>query len=358
MKLTVHRRNFRLRQPFHTSGWSMESREVLLLHLISDDGKHAGWGECAPLPVFGTESLDPAVDLLSAAAELFASCSLPYSACLGVLDDALPELQRSPATRFALDSALLDLEARSLGASLSDLLGGKQRSSIPLNAVTGGGSAEDAAKAAVLAEQQGFRCLKMKVGAEDLDHDLTRVRAVRAAVAPTMALRLDANGTWDFGEAEEALHALRPYKIEYVEQPVPATDVDELAALTGLNILPIAADEAVHDIESIRALLARHAANIIVIKPMVLGGLQRAREGALLAYEQGVDVVFTSLIDSSLARHAVAQLCASLPGQLRPQGLATGMLYAEDCGRDRIEQGAFVLPDESGIGIIPDVEEA
>ena len=358
MKLTVFHRSYRFRQPFRTSGWSMESREVLLLHIASADGAHTGWGECAPLPAFGTETLAEAEQIVSDASAVLAACRVSPHECTEDLDAALPGLARSPAARFALESALLDLEARSRGMSVADFLGGQHRSSIPVNAVIGGGPPGEAARLATEAVREGFRCLKMKVGGGDLEHDLDRLRAVRSSVDPSVSLRLDANGAWDFGEAEEALRAFIPYDVEYIEQPVAAEAVDELAALTGMNILPIAADEAAHSPESVRVLLERRAAHVLVIKPMAMGGLRLARECALLAREYGVDVVFTSLIDSSVGRHAVAQLCASLPDPLRPQGLATGRLFAEDSGRDVIVDGTFALPTETGLGMTPVLEGA
>ncbi|MFA6235062.1 MAG: enolase C-terminal domain-like protein, partial [Bacteroidota bacterium] len=140
---------------------------------------------------------------------------------------------------------------------------------------------------------------------------------------------------------------------EYIEQPVSAGELDELAALTALGVIPVAADESVQNLEQARLLLDRRAVSLFVVKPMAAGSLADCRRFAIEAAEQGCDVVFTSLIDSSIGRHAVAQLCASLPSAPRHHGLATGSLFLEDTHRDNIVQGSFLLPEDAGLGITP-----
>jgi o-succinylbenzoate synthase len=302
----------------------------------------------------------------------------------------IPGLQEAPTARFAIETALLDLQARRKGISIADLLGdqalrdpeerrdetgafretgaraekgalsdeavrsgdGAQR--VPVNAVIGDGGTEETVQAAAAAVKNGYTCLKLKIGRGMVEEDVDRIRAVRDAIPTDVLLRLDANGAWDFGLAEEALHRFRPYDIEYIEQPVPPDQHDELAALTGLGIIPIAADESAQHFSDARTLLARGAADVYVLKPMAAGSLLAARRFAVDARAHGAEVVFTSLIDSAVGRHAVAQLAASLPFPLRHQGLGTGGLFEEDSARDRIEKGYFLLPDAPGLGVLPE----
>lgn len=274
-------------------------------------------------------------------------------AVISRLEGAIPDLAAAPAARFAVECALLDLDARIRGISMAAALGGRYRDSIPVNAVIGGGDAVEAGADAEAAWKAGFTCVKIKVGGGSLEEDIARVRAVRLAVPDDVLLRLDANGAWDFGAAEQALREFALYDIEYIEQPVAADEVDELAALTGLGIMFVAADESAQNLEQAHMLLARGAVNLFVIKPMAVGSLCACRAFALEAAERGCDVVFTSLIDSAIGRNAVAQLCASLPHSPRHHGLATGSLFLEDTGHDRIVQGHFLLSDVAGLGISP-----
>ena len=249
------------------------------------------------------------------------------------------------AAGFAVESALLDLRARTDGVSLSVLLGGPSAGQVSVNrvrvnAVLGMMGPDETAAAAVQAWEAGFTCLKLKVGAAALEDDIDRIRAVRLAVPEEMLLRLDANGAWEFPEAEEALREFSFYDIEYIEQPVAAADIDELAALTQLGIIPVAADESAQNLMQARELLERDAANLYVIKPMAAGSLLASRRFAM---------------DASVGRHAVAQLCASLPFDLRHHGLATGQLFSEDTFADHLAGGCFVIPEGPGLGITPDV---
>jgi o-succinylbenzoate synthase len=359
MTITLFPRSLPLHRPFRSSGWEISAREIILVRIEDAEGR-SGWGESAPLESFGTESRAAALRMLEHVASGVPIREAGDTASqLAVIEAAHPALAETPTARFALESALLDLAARERGIPLTVQLGGDGlRRKLPVNAVIGGGSPEQAAASAKEAVAQGYRCVKLKVGAPDPAVDAERIRAVREAIPPDVLLRLDANGAWEFGTAEEALRMFQPYDIEYIEQPVPAGDVDELAALTGLRILPVAADEAAQSEVLARALLRRRAVDLFVIKPMAFGGLVRARQFAMDAHAAGVDVVFTSLIDSAVGRSAVAHLCASLPFPLRPQGLATGMLFAVDTARDEISEGQLQLSGGAGLGVLPRTGES
>ncbi len=350
----VQQRTLALRRPFKTSGWTLSSRDILLFSIHDTDRGSTGWGEAAPLPLFGTESYAVSCHALEDAAKVingkwdFAGIEFPD------IDAFFPSLRQAPAARFAVECALLDLQSRLQRVSIAETLGGVQSDRIAVNAVIGAVDALEAARAAAEAWEEGYRCVKLKVGAGSLDEDIETIRAVRMAVPPEMLLRLDANGAWDFERAEEAIREFSFYDIEYIEQPVPADEHDELTALTGLGIIPVAADESAQDLSQARLLLERQAVNLFVIKPMAAGGIRDCRRFSMEAAAGGCDVVFTSLIDSSIGRHAVAQLCASLPSTTRHHGLATGALFLDDTHRDQIDQGEFLLPSSSGLGIAPE----
>ncbi|MBR9976433.1 MAG: o-succinylbenzoate synthase, partial [Bacteroidetes bacterium] len=241
-------------------------------------------------------------------------------------------------------------------ASVVERSVGTGSASVAVNGVIGMGSPEESAEEARRLVAEGYGCVKMKVGGAALEEDVARVRAVRMAVPEELLLRLDANGAWDFAMAEEALREFALYDIEYIEQPVAARATDELAALTAVGIMAVAADESAQDLTVARALLARGGADIFVIKPMAAGGLVDARRFAREAAAAGCDVVFTSLVDSAIGRSAVAQLCASLPTMRRYHGLATGDFFLEDTAPEMISRGRFMLVAAPGIGVDPEWE--
>jgi len=367
MRLAIYPRSYPLQPPFRTAGWTLKKRNVILIRLEDSSDAVFGWGEAAPLTHFGTEDYAAAMRALEQARDVIAlwkpdgeEAALirdgDVPALIAVLTGHATDLSAAPTARFALETAMLDLVARRRGIGLARLLGSALHDSVPVNAVIGGVSLDATVEAASAAVRHGYSCLKMKIGAESVEQDIDRVRAVREAVPPGTLFRLDVNGAWDFSTAEDAMHSLKPYGIEYIEQPVPAEDVDELAALKGLGIIPVAADEAVQDLTRARELLAMDAADFYILKPMAVGSLLDARGFAVEAYKRNAVAVFTSLIDSAVARHAVAQLCASLPASPRHHGLGTGMLFERDSARDRIAYGRFHLPAEAGLGVIPNID--
>jgi L-alanine-DL-glutamate epimerase-like enolase superfamily enzyme len=273
----------------------------------------------------------------------------------------------TPAARHGVALAVADAAARDAGERLADRLAGDAgvgaapAESVPVNATVGDGTPDETAAEAGRAVDAGFDCLKLKVGARDLDADVERVRAVRDAVGDGVALRADANGAWDRETARRALDALAPFGLAYVEQPLPADDLGGLAALRGGDRaegtdggdgderVPIAADESVAA-RGIGAVLDAGAADAVVCKPMALGGPDRALAAALLARSAGVDPVVTTTIDAVVARTAAVHVAAAVP-DVSPCGLATGALLDEDLAPDPcpVAEGAVAVPPGPGL---------
>ncbi|MFB6255289.1 MAG: enolase C-terminal domain-like protein, partial [Haloplanus sp.] len=116
---------------------------------------------------------------------------------------------------------------------LAGLLAADPATEVPVNATIGDGSVAETVAAARAGVGDGFTCLKMKVGAGDLDRDVARLRAVREAVGSGVTLRADANAAWDRGTAREAVDAFASLDCSYLEQPLAPDDLDGHAALRG-----------------------------------------------------------------------------------------------------------------------------
>ena len=299
------------------------------------DGTPVGVGESTPLPGW-TESVTACREALAEHAD-----NDPRAALTALAD--------RPAARHGLSLALADAAARDRGESLATYLAGDGAvaHSIPVNATIGNGSPSEAATEADEAVGSGFETLKVKVGAQELAVDVERVRAVRATVGEAVAVRIDANGAWTPGTAREAVGAFADLGLEYIEQPVPAARLDVLADLRGHGV-DIAADEALatHDPETV---LSADAADVLVLKPMALGGIDRARTVALSAAEEGVETVVTTTIDAAVARTAAVHLAASLPA-VRACGFATAGMLATDLVPDPVpvESGRIRVPANPG----------
>ena len=343
----------RLREPLETAHGTVSEREGFLLALFLDDGT-VGYGEATPLPGFGAES----VASCAAALEAIAKPLLGRDPrALGErLDDVEASAPFAPAARAAADAALHDLAARIEDRSVAAMLAGARRvprQQIPVNALLSGRMAADVEAQARRAVAEGFGTLKLKVGL-DPEGDLARVAAAKRACGPATRIRVDANGAWGEVEARRFLERLARFDLEWVEQPVPALDLAAFARLRRVSPVPLAADESVSGEDAARRVLAGGCADVLVLKPSILGGLRSAQRIALAAERAGTDVVVTSLLDSGLGIAAAAHLAASLPGSRHAAGLATQGLLVEDL-IDPLEltDGSLQLPRGSGFGVAP-----
>ncbi|MCO4772806.1 MAG: o-succinylbenzoate synthase, partial [Deltaproteobacteria bacterium] len=245
--IDVQRRELALRKPLVTAQDTMTVRTVFLVTVRDADGV-VGLGEAAPLVWAGTETEEQCLAALE-------------SLRAGVLrgGDADAALHDCPAASAAWDLALHDLAACRLAVPLARLLGDSTVPDVAVNALVA-----DAAGASA-AVDQGFETLKVKVG-RSLDADVIRLRAIREAVGPAPALRIDPNGAWvSVSQALRALEQLAPYALEYVEQPIAAGEIGTtaraLAEVRERSGVAVAPDESVTGVEEARLLLATGAAD-------------------------------------------------------------------------------------------------
>lgn len=335
--MIARRSSFRLplATPLETATGTIDERRGWLLDVGTNP---RGIGEATPLPGF---------------TEPYAACDAALSTALTALreDDwptAFAAVADASAARMALATAALDRRATLADEPLYGYFGGDERESIPVNATVGDGTVEETVAAATEAVAAGFSTIKLKVGARSVAEDVERVRAVRAAVGEA-SLRLDANGAWSLAQARDALAALSGLDLEYVEQPLAADRLEETRSLRGE--VPIALDESL-TVAAPRDVVAGGYADVLVLKPMALGGPDVARGLAHAARREGVDVVVSNAVDAVVARTAAVHVAASL-AEPRAAGLATADLLARDLGTDPapVEGGRMPVPQSPGLGI-------
>ena len=325
-----------LATPLETAAGAVREREGFLVRL--EYAGTEGVGEASPL-LGWTETYEECREALARAAEVAGHTDW------GV---ALAKTE-APAARHALALALQEALARAASEPLYRNLGdGGPVRAVPVNATLSDAPPEETAAAAADAVREGFGCLKLKVGARDVEADLRRIRAVRERVeAP---LRLDANGAWTPSQARRVVDAVADLGVEYVEQPLPAEDLDGHAALRGRGV-GIAVDESLAAYEP-EQVLETGAADVVVLKPMVLGGPDLAREAATAARAAGAEPVVSTTIDTVVARTGAVHLAASVP-EVGPCGLATGSMLRSDLVADpaTVADGTIAVPQDPGLGL-------
>lgn len=322
------------REPFQTAAGILLNREGFMIEIcdrLSDHQvQYIGLGESAPLYGFGMESIAETEQALKEAQRSLINVEIQN---LKDIENLLTKYNSTPAAKHGIELALLNLLAQVQGISISQLLAnsfsGIVRDQVTVNAVIGAISPELAAIKAREYIEQGYCCLKIKVGMQNFEMDLQRVEAVRSQVGNDIQIRIDVNQGWSVEDAIANLRKLEFLQLEYVEQPVAASDLLGMAAVRRSQSIPIAADESVNSLAQLQQVIKAQAADIIILKPMALGGIITASRAAMLSFQAGLDVVVTTTIDGAIARQAAFDLAAALPIK-RACGLATGHLLIEN----------------------------
>jgi len=182
----------------------------------------------------------------------------------------------------------------------------------------------------------GFRCIKLKIGAIDFDKELQLLGYIRQHFTPEQVeIRVDANGAFNTTVALNKISQLSGFKLHSIEQPMQKNNTDSMAELCKITPIPIALDEeliGVFSIEEKEALLQKIKPQYIILKPSFIGGFRGTREWILLAEKYKIGWWITSALESNIGLNAIAQW-TFLQQNLMPQGLGTGALYTNnfDC---------------------------
>jgi len=345
-----------VRDPFDSE------REAVLLRL--DDGaENVGWGEASPLAEYSPDDIDGASRALDAWAVRWTAGEFGGDGFERTLDLAFvdTDLRGVPSVRCAIDTAVLDLEARRLGVPLHVVLLGlfeetKVVRSVPVCALVSLQGVDrpgtPAAPADVLSDvrhwiAEGFSVVKFKVGGDrGFMEQLDQLRAVRAEF-PSLKIRLDANGSWTPDKALQRLADLKSaIDPELVEQPVGAIDL-----LTFMNSpVSLAADESLRLSDAVAAVTQPGGCDAVVLKPMVLGGHRACAELAREALSNGARVIVTHTFGGKIAHAAACELALAVAAA-DPVGdpLAAGL-----AGHDELTQrdGPWIVPSvEAGHGV-------
>jgi o-succinylbenzoate synthase len=322
LKITIEPRVFHFKQPAGTSRGVYQTRTSWLLTV--SDGIHSGVGECAPLPDL---SCDARPDDYESVLRRFCD-DIERT---GVVD--YEALRDYPSMAFGLETALLHMQQ---GNRLFDTPFSRGEVGIPINGLVWMGTFEEMSQRIEQKLEQGFRCVKLKIGAIDFEAEMSLLKKIRQRFGPRdVELRVDANGAFPYGEALYKLELLSQYALHSIEQPIRQGQWGNMAELCRDAPLPIALDEeliGVNDPEQKRQLLQIVKPAYIVLKPSLHGGMQGCREWIDTARDLGVGSWITSALESNIGLHAIAQFCSAVygPAIRMPQGLGTGQLFTDN----------------------------
>lgn len=346
MRIGIQRRSLSLKQPLRTSYGTLSEREIVCVQITDEDGV-SGYGEAAPLKPYDGVSVDRTVQALQRHAEAIAGLGATSrrGGAAGLLD-ACRLADPLPHALAAIDLALWDRLGRRERRPVCSLLVDDPATHVSVNAIVAASDRAGAAREAAQAAEQGFACVKLKVGIAD---DAGRVAAVRAAAGADVALRLDANGAWDVEQAVHAIDALSSVGLELVEEPCHG--LEAIRAVRERVPVRVAIDETAAE----PGALSSGVADAVCLKISRCGGISGLLAAAALVRACGAEPYLASTLDGPLGIAAALHTAAALAsrGPLPPCGLATLPMFEGLEPQLPVKAGQIVTPMGPGLGVEP-----
>lgn len=341
MKLEHEVLDLRTRHAFHIAREAAPpARRSVWIRLRDEEGNE-GWGEAAATAYYGetVETVAAVMPRLGAALEAAAGGDVfALERIEAALDHAVGY---NPAAKAGVSAALHDLVGKRLGVPVWKLWG-LDPAAAPASSFTIGIDEPEVMRQKVR-EAAGYRILKIKVGTPRDEEILGLIREE----APDAVLRVDANTAWTAKQAIRACDMLEAYGVEFVEQPLPADDLEGFRLLRRRARLPIVADESCRTSADIPQLVG--AVDGVNIKLAKCGSLREAIRIVHAARAHGMEVMLGCMIESTLAVAAAVQL-APLMDYVDLDGAA---LLAEDPfrGPGLEADGRLRFNQEPGLGV-------
>lgn len=244
----------------------------------------------------------------------------------------LEQLRDFPSIQFGLEQAFLSLKSEDPFMLFPSKFT-QEEAPVPINGLIWMGDEAFMCEQLEQKLKDGFRCIKMKIGAISFEKELSILKAIRRDFsASEIELRVDANGAFSPEEAPEKLKRLAEYDLHSIEQPIQPRQWEVMAQLCEHSPLPIALDEELIGIftkEEKEKLIQAIQPQYIILKPSLIGGFAGSNEWIALTERHNIGWWVTSILESNVGLNALAQWTYTLNTDM-PQGLGTGSLYTNN----------------------------
>ena len=338
-----------------TTYGSWASQPHVIVKLTTEEGI-CGLGESSPLGFFTGETSEMVKMVIDTILSKIILGRDPFDieSILEAMDHALP---RNTSSKAAIDMALYDLVGKMLEIPVYKLLGGRCRDGVFSATAVGIGSPDQMKAEAKDWVEKGFKTLKVKIGI-DPKTDERSIKAIREAVGDEIRIRVDANQGYSPMTAIRVGRSIEQYGIEYIEQPVPAWNIEGLAQVRRALPIPIAADESLYTLHDALRLIKAEAVDIFGIKMIKTGGLARAKKIAHLAEAAGIECVVISPIETTLGTAAGTHWAMSVRNANLDHELVGPIFIQNDPFTGvQIEGNSIEISEKPGLGVFPLVED-
>lgn len=308
------------KQPAGTSRGILTEKPTFLIKVYDEkDPSRFGIGEAAVFPGLSPEADGNYVWKLT---ELLANVAISKET----------DLSRHSSIQFGLEQAILDFSNGSEGVYFpSEFTQGY--STIEINGLVWMGDFDLMKERLKSKIKEGFRCIKLKIGAIEWDKELEIIAAIRRVFSENdLMIRVDANGAFSPVSCMDKLKKLAEFGVHSIEQPIKAGHIDEMAKICRETPIPVALDEELigkgtteERIDTLEKIMPQ----FIILKPALCGGFSGATEWIEEADKRGIGWWITSALESNVGLNAIAQYTASVKAK-GPQGLGTGGLFTDN----------------------------
>ncbi|MBA4310574.1 MAG: o-succinylbenzoate synthase [Chlorobiaceae bacterium] len=316
----------KLKKPLTIANKTILSRSGFLIKIESENG-NVGIGDAAPFPEFGSESLSETKTFLFGLKQLLKLKQNKID--VNKLLEYRKNFFMQRASVAGIEQALLNLLIKENGISLEKYFDVNTKNEIQVNALVGFESLNETISLIENFIDEGYKTVKLKIGRENFFDDLKIISELRKRFNDKIIIRLDANCKWSLTEAKNNLKSLEDFSIEYVEQPI--ANVKEFRRIN--TTIPLAADESIRTIEDAETIIENELADIIILKPMLTGGLLNSIEIIKAAQKKNIKTVVTTSLDSAIGKRQAVVLASTLEHDLAC-GLSTSNLFESDIEED------------------------
>ncbi|MEX0639109.1 MAG: enolase C-terminal domain-like protein [Balneolaceae bacterium] len=341
--LSIHRYRIPFYTPFETATVSWTHREGLILRFRG--GTHISIAEAAPLPGFSVESLqESAVALEDSREALTRLLTRPEKA--EYFCSELNRLSLPPSAAFAISVLGASILSKKNRKPLSELFGRTPAREVKVNALIPISDRKTADEQLRYNSLQGATVVKLKVGSEP--GALPEWIENWNRKFPGIQYRIDPNRSWPSEKLAEYLELFHGLPVEYIEEPCRFTSLHEFSRAASSSPIPLAADESIHSLESLKELLQNPSIKYLILKPMRIGNIFNLFETVQAHRTPDKEIIVTSMLESAVGRSILVQMAAMAGSPNRSHGLGTGGFFSKDLAESLPESVTLETKDSIG----------
>ena len=322
---------------------------------ISDDHGNTGYGYMPAMLIVGESPATAEALLHTTIAPLLRQVQV--DGVQPVMRDIDLAIGGNVQLKFAVEEALLDLQAKRMQTPLFNLFGGLSRRDVPVMRMLGLKPPKETAAEAQALVERGYRYVKIKIGLDD-KRDIETVKHTRETLGGDIAISVDANQAYTPMHAVKVLSQFRDCNLIVCEQPVRQDDVRGMAFVRKNVNIPIMADEGVTTATDALRLIEADAMDAVSIKVWKMAGYYKSREIASVCSAANVGVHVGSTAGSQLMEALQLHFCASIPDLFAGAEIGEFESLTDDPASGlTVENGTLRVSDRPGLGVDIDISK-